>query len=106
MRRDYAEFQKRQAEILCVGPDGPRSFQRFWEKEGMPFPGLSDHTHHVAGLYEQEIKLLKFGRMPALFVVDKSGRIRYSHHGGSMSDIPENPEILALLDKLLVEEAA
>ena len=44
------------------------------------------------------------GRMPALLVVDKGGRIRYAHYGHSMSDIPDNREILDLLDALNSEE--
>jgi len=86
--------------VLVVGPDGPRAFQRTWEKEGFPFVGLADPKHAVADLYKQEVNLLKLGRMPALTVVDKAGQIVYSHHGNSMSDIPEDDEILFLLDAL------
>ncbi len=38
--------------------------------------------------------------MPALFVIDKTGQVRYQHYGNSMSDIPENKSILNLLDAL------
>jgi hypothetical protein len=38
--------------------------------------------------------------MPALIVVDMDGKIRYRHHGESMSDIPSNEELLPLLDEL------
>ena len=37
---------------------------------------------------------------PALVIVDKGGKVYYQHHGNSMSDIPENERVLALLDEL------
>ncbi len=40
------------------------------------------------------------GRMPALFVVDKTGLVRYQHYGHNMQDIPENSLILTILDQL------
>jgi peroxiredoxin len=64
------------------------------------YVGLPDPEHQVADLYDQQVKLLKLGRMPALIIIDKSGQIRYRHYGDSMRDIPANDEILALLDQL------
>ena len=100
LRQDYAEFVGRDAEIVVVGPDDEQAFQDYWLKEDLPFPGLADPTHTVARRYGQEVNLLKFGRMPALMVVDKAGQVVYAHYGGSMSDIPPNREILDALDEL------
>jgi peroxiredoxin Q/BCP len=100
LRQDYSEFVARGAEVLAIGPDGPRAFIRTWQQEGFPFPGLADPQHTVADLYKQEVNMLKLGRMPALIVVDKNGKIRYEHYGESMSDIPLNQDVLALLDQL------
>jgi peroxiredoxin Q/BCP len=105
LRQDYQEFTARDAEVVVVGPDSQPAFQDFWRKEDIPFVGLADPTHTVARRYGQEVKLLKFGRMPAMMVVDKAGMVRYSHYGHAMSDIPPNPEILAILDGLNQEEA-
>jgi len=33
-------------------------------------------------------------------IVDKAGMARFVHYGHTMSDIPENAEVLALLDQL------
>ena len=104
MRQDYADFVARGAEVLVVGPDGPRSFQRTWEKEAFPFSGLADPQHTVADLYHQQVNLLKLGRMPAVLVVDKDGQIRYQHYGESMSDIPLNQEVLQVLEQLNREQ--
>jgi len=51
-------------------------------------------------LYGQEVNLFKLGRMPAQVIVDRMGQARYVHYGHSMSDIPPNEELLALLDEL------
>jgi len=100
LRLDYEAFRSRGAEILVIGPDGPDAFRRFWEENQIPFVGLADPKHKVANVYRQKVNLAKFGRMPALYLVDREGRIRFEHHGQSMSDIPENADVLKLLDEV------
>ena len=100
LRQDYQKFVDRDAEVVVVGPDSKQAFKDYWQKEELPFVGLADATHTVARRYGQEVKLLKMGRMPALMVVGKDGQVAYKHYGGSMSDIPPNPQILSILDDL------
>ncbi len=100
MRRDYQKFVDRQAEVIAIGPEGPRAFTAWWREHKMPFPGIPDPKHTIAMLYGQQVKLLKMGRMPELVVIDKKGRNRLAHYGESMSDIPTDEEILSLLDVL------
>jgi peroxiredoxin len=100
MRNDYAEFQKRGAEILAIGPNTLPAFQEYWSKENIPYVGVPDPDHEVAVRYRQEVNLFKLGRMPLVCVVDKAGRIRYAHYGGSMSDIPDNRTLLDVIDQL------
>ena len=100
MREEYAKFVERDAEILVIGPEGPRRFKQVWEAEQFPFVGFSDYKHSVADRYGQEVKLLKLGRMPAMLIVDKEGVIQFVHFGDEMSDIPRNEEVFALLDQL------
>jgi peroxiredoxin len=100
LRQDYAEFVRRDAEILVVGPEDLKAFERYWQKEQFPFVGLADPTHEVARLYGQQIKVLKMGRLPALMVIGKNGQVAYEHFGESMSDIHANSAVLAVLDKL------
>jgi hypothetical protein len=38
--------------------------------------------------------------MPAQVIIDKQGMVRFVHYGHSMSDIPDNSELLALLDEI------
>ena len=105
LRQDYQKFVDRHAEVIAVGPEDAKTFADFWHKEQMTFVGIPDHEHSVAKLYGQKVNPLKFGRMPALVVVDREGKMRYQHYGKSMSDIPSNEEILSLLDDLNKEGA-
>lgn len=100
LRQNHAEFVIRKTIILVVGPEDSKTFKRYWQKNSLPFIGLPDPTHTVLKLYGQQIKLFKFGRMPAQVLVDKKGMARFVHYGNSMSDIPENSEWLALIDKI------
>jgi peroxiredoxin len=98
--QDYPEFVARDTEVVVVGPEDARAFAAYWQKESLPFVGLPDPKHSVLKLYGQEVKLFKFGRMPAQVLIDKAGVARFVHYGHSMSDIPPNEEILALIDEI------
>ena len=100
LRQDYAKFTQRGAEIIVVGPEGKEAFRSYWQKESLPFIGLPDPGASVLKLYGQEVNLFKLGRMPAQVVVDQNGMARFVHYGHSMSDIPQNSELLGLLDEL------
>jgi peroxiredoxin Q/BCP len=100
LRQDYQKFVGNDAEIIVIGPESRKSFALYWDRENFPFVGAPDPDHRIADLYRQEVKLLKLGRLPALMVIDKEGAIRYRHYGESMRDIPDNSEILSILDKL------
>ena len=83
--------------IFVVGPENKDAFVKYWAENVLPFIGLPDPKHSVLKLYGQEIKLFKFGRMPAMVIIDKQGMVRFVHYGHSMSDIPENTDVLATL---------
>ncbi len=103
LRQDKAKFDASGAVVLIVGPDGPHAFKKYWEENDIPFIGLPDLRSRVAARYEQEVNLFKWGRMPALFVIDPDGIIRYAHYGDSMQDIPSNEEIFDVLEQLKAE---
>jgi peroxiredoxin Q/BCP len=105
LRQDYEEFRRREAEVIIIGPENADAFRNYWHQEDLPFIGLPDPGHSVLKLYGQKVNLFKFGRMPAQVTVDKNGIARFVHYGNSMSDIPENKDILAILDRLNQEAA-
>jgi len=102
LRQDYQEFVKRQAQVIVVGPEDAKAFAAYWQQHDLPFVGLPDPKASVLKLYGQEVNLFKLGRMPAQVIVDIAGVARFVHYGHSMSDIPPNEEVLALLDQLSV----
>ena len=100
LRQDYPEFVKHGAKVVVVGPENADAFAAYFSKHDLPFIGLPDPKSSVLKLYGQEVNLFKLGRMPAQVIMDKAGIARFVHYGHSMSDIPENAEVLALLDQL------
>ncbi len=100
LRQDYDKFTLLDTEIIVVGLDDAEDFQEYWQEHNLPFVGLPDPEHTVLKQYGQEIKLFKLGRMPAQVIIDKEGQARYVHYGHSMRDIPENAELLPLLQSL------
>ena len=105
LRRDYQEFVRRDTEIIAIGPEGAEDFADWWHKNQMPFIGIGDPQHVIAKLFGQKVKLLKLGRMPAQFVIDREGKMRNLHFGESMQDIMADEDVLALLDEINKERA-
>jgi peroxiredoxin Q/BCP len=104
LRRDYSKFQAQDTEIVVVSPEDAGQFKMYWEAHKLPFIGLPDPTYSVLKRYGQEFNLIKLGRIPAQALIDKQGIGRFAHYGKSMSDIPENDEILEIIQTLNSEE--
>jgi len=100
LHQDFDLFKGKDTIIVVIGPENAESFKKYWGENTLPFYGLPDEKHKVLLLYGQEVKLFKFGRMPAQMIVDKSGILRFVHYGHSMEDIPSNEEIFHLIDNL------
>jgi peroxiredoxin len=100
LRQDHDKFIAQDTEIVVLGPEGALAFSIYWKSQKLPFIGLPDPTHSVLKLYGQEVSLFKFGRQPAQVSIDKTGQVRYVHYGHDPSDIPENQEILDLLQTM------
>jgi peroxiredoxin Q/BCP len=105
LRQDYQKFLERNTEIIAIGPEDANTFTNWWHEHQMPFVGIPDPKHDIARLYNQQFKLLRGGRMPALAVIDINGRVRLMHYADSPGDIPSNQQILSLLDELVQEES-
>lgn len=82
-----------------MGQDSKGQFEQMWGRKELPFIGLPDESERVAQLYHQQVKVLKLGRMPALFVIDREGVVRFAQYGKSMSDIPSNEEVMEVLKR-------
>lgn len=100
LRQDYDKFKALETEVVVVGPEGAEAFKQYWESEALPYIGLPDPNHQVLKLYGQEVNLFKLGRMPAQVIIDKAGQARFVHYGKSLQDIPDNEQVLALLEEI------
>ncbi len=97
LRQDHQRFIEQDTEILVFGREDAATFSGYWQKNNLPFVGISDPTLTVLKLYGQEVNLFKLGRIPAQVIIDKQGLARFAHYGHSASDIPLNEEILEVL---------
>jgi peroxiredoxin len=97
LRQDYQTFLALGAEVIAVGPEEPGDFKKYWDAEKMPFPGLADPRHQAADRFGQEVRVLKLGRMPALFIIDREGIVRFAHRASAMWDIPPDEQLFNLL---------
>lgn len=100
MREESEKFAAAGAQILITGPDKHETFAAYWAQKSLPFPCLPDPDHKLAKLYGQRWRLFSLGRMPAMVVIDKAGRMRARHDSRQMWDIPTNADVLDLLGKL------
>ncbi len=98
LRQDFSKFQTLDTEVIVVGPEGAEAFANYWQNNDLPFIGLPNPSHSVLKGFGQEVKLLKLGRMPAQVIVDKEGIVRYAHYGNAMQDIPDNEELLEIIE--------
>jgi peroxiredoxin len=100
LQKDYSAFLERDTEILTLGPNSVKDYQRFWTVQNIPFIGCADIGNQVAKTYFQEFNLLKLGWVPALFIIDKNQIIRFKHYGKNMADIPDNQVVLDVIDQI------
>jgi peroxiredoxin len=71
----YRQNHGRGVELLAISIDSdPAAARRFAEEHKLPFPVLLDSRNEVADNYQAQ-------GIPLLYVVDPSGKLRYSHSG-------------------------
>lgn len=97
--RDLAQFEKLDAHVVAISPQGMDSHESFAGKHGFNFPLLADTDKHVAGLYGT-LGPLAFPRR-SVFIIDRQGIIRYAHRaiaGLTFRPASELVEVLQSLD--------
>ena len=87
-------------QVVAVVAQSSDPVRRYIEETGLPFNILIDQSRdvlkaygvwHPVGLYAWNIA------RPALFVLDRSGSVRYSFIADSQEEFPSHEEILAAL---------
>jgi peroxiredoxin len=96
---DFDQFAGHGVEILPISVDAVPSLKEFKNKLQMKTELLSDFKREVSRAYGV-LNEDRFYSNRAYFLIDKEGRVRWSHVEGNNSQKRENSEILAAI-KLL-----
>jgi peroxiredoxin len=99
LRHEYKKFSDLNAKILVMVPNGPFMIKRYLENNPTPYTILIDKKSQVAGRYFQNKQFFAFGT-PTVFVVNREGKIAYTHYANSLIEEPGNEEPLAVLAQL------
>jgi thioredoxin-dependent peroxiredoxin len=94
-----ADFEAKNARIAAISVDPIDVAQKLYDRLELGFPLLSDEGGAVArayGVYHTEKKIA----LPAIIVVDSSGVVRWRRISGSVTDRPEEDEVLDVVDRL------
>jgi len=100
LRDDIERFQQAGASVVAIAPDTVDGVARFVRDNPYPFPLLPDADHAVFDAYDVVSKLTSLGQRPALFVVDRSGIVRFDSIGTQQWEIPSNDNVLAVVSSL------
>jgi len=96
---DFDQFAGNGVEILPISVDSVPSLGEFKNKLQMKTELLSDFKREISrayGVLNEE----RFFSNRAYFLIDKEGRVRWSHVEGNNSQKRENSEILAAIELL------
>src|SRR5438067_5207735 len=97
---ELARFRDYNTEVVSVSMDSPYSLNAWSKSINVTFPLLSDF--YPQGQVVDQYGVRNRGGFPdrAVFVIDKSGVIRYIEVLDSPSDLPDNDELFEVLRQL------
>ena len=93
-------------QVVAVVAQRSEPVRTYIEETGLPFNILIDESRevlkaygvwHAVGLYAWNIA------KPALFLIDRSGAVRYSFVGDSQEEFPSNAEIVTAIELLIAD---
>lgn len=100
MRDDIERFSTAGARVVAIAPETAEGVARFVADNGYPFSLLADPEHTVFDAYDVANRLMSLGQRPAVFVVDRSGVVRFDSIGTQQWQIPSNDNVLSVLSSL------
>jgi len=92
-----ARFNNAEAQVIAVAVQDQAGAQATVDATHVSFPVLADPQHQVADAYGVYNLLGDGVATPAVFIIDKAGRIVWSYVGQNINDRPSNQTILANL---------
>ena len=90
--------------MVCVAPHDVAESRSLVDEMTLPFPVLADNSRAVFLRYAVPSQVWSLGQRPGLYVIDRTGIIRWAHVGSQQWDIPTNARVLAVLDEIAAEE--
>ena len=100
MRDDHAQFANAGASVVAIAPESTAAIERYVSQHPVPYPILSDADHTVFDAYDVASRAMSLGQRPALFVIDRSGVVRFDTVGTQQWQIPTNQQVLKVLGSL------
>ena len=100
MRVDHEQFVAAGASVVAIAPESIDAVARYEQQHPVPYPIVSDADHHVFDAYDVASRALSLGQRPALFVVDRTGVVRFDSVGTQQWQIPTNERVLGVLSSL------
>src|SRR6478609_1703621 len=98
-REDFDQFAGKGVEILPISVDSTASLKEFKNKLQTKTELLSDFKRDISRAYGV-LNEDRFYSNRAYFLIDREGRIRWSHVEASNGDRRENSEIFAAIEQL------
>lgn len=102
MREHNTSLTATGAQIVAIAPHSLAETIKFQKSNQYPFDLLPDEDGKVFEAYDVTSRLMSLGQQPALFVVDRTGQVRFDAIGNQQWDLvgPDRlAEILAALNK-------
>jgi peroxiredoxin len=97
--QDFDQFAGKGVQILPISVDSTASLKEFKNKLQMKTELLSDFKRDVSRAYGV-LNEDRFYSNRAYFLIDKEGRVRWSHVEGNNGERRDNSEILAAIELL------
>lgn len=98
LHQDIAKFNKANIQVVVICPEDTDKIEKFIAGQPLDFTLIADPKHQLADQYNQQVKLLKLGRMPAQILIDQNHQYLLEHHAKNMADIVENDIVIRALN--------
>ncbi len=99
LKDDYLYFRGLDTEVLAISPDKVDEALNTSTLHKIPFKLLSDPKNIVIDEYGVK-GAFNYGAEASVFIIDKSGNIRYKYIGKVPRDIPSNEVLLQTIRKM------
>lgn len=90
--------------MAAISPDDEKATADLTQRLALPFTVLSDPDLTATDAYGVRHDGAPEGRLiprPAVFIIDKAGRIRFAYKGDSVPDRPDEDTIISVVRRML-----